>query len=155
MAPIDQLIRREIYKAIESLGGPPELLAATISGASKEVMYDAAVQLGADRYRLASIGSWGDTLTTRTCLGICATGTLHLGRSRRPRAHRHGDRAADRIASCLPPSAVGATPWTMRPCSPRCAATAPTTGYGRDASVRDHAFGVRVADTRYITIAIS
>src|SRR5258708_39720190 len=62
MAPIEEMIRSEIYKAAESLGGPPELLAATINGASKEEIYDAAEQLGADRYLLATIGSWGDTL---------------------------------------------------------------------------------------------
>jgi hypothetical protein len=35
MTDIEQRIRSEIYKAIESLGGPPERLAATINDASK------------------------------------------------------------------------------------------------------------------------
>ncbi len=61
MTDVEQFIRRELYKAIESLGGSPELVAATINGASKEEVYDAAQRLGADRYLLAAIGSWGDT----------------------------------------------------------------------------------------------
>lgn len=68
MTDIEQLIRREIYKALESLGGRPETLAATISGASKEEMSRAAESLGADRFLLAAIGSWGDTLTDAQAL---------------------------------------------------------------------------------------
>jgi hypothetical protein len=63
MTDIEQLIRSEIYKALESLGGPPELLAATINGASKAEIYDAAERLGADRYLLAAIGSYRQTLS--------------------------------------------------------------------------------------------
>jgi len=61
MIAIEQLIRRELYKALESLGGPPALLAATISGATKNEMSAAAERLGADRHLLAAIGSWGDS----------------------------------------------------------------------------------------------
>jgi hypothetical protein len=68
MTELEQLIRCELYKAVETLGAPPELLAATINGASKEEMYRAAERLGADRYLLAAIGSWGDTLTDEQVL---------------------------------------------------------------------------------------
>ena len=68
MTDIEQLIRSEIYKAVESLGGPPELLASTINGATKNEMYNAAEALGADRYLLAAIGSWDDTLADEEVL---------------------------------------------------------------------------------------
>lgn len=68
MTELEQIIRSELYKAVESLGGPPELLAATINGASKEEIYEAAERLGADRYLLAAIGSWGDTLADEEVL---------------------------------------------------------------------------------------
>ena len=68
MTPIKQLIRCELYKAVESLGGPPELLAATINGASKEQIYDAAARLGADSRLLATIAAWGDTLADEEVL---------------------------------------------------------------------------------------
>ena len=61
MTELEQLIRCELYKAVESLGGPPELLAA-INGATKDEIRSAAEQLNADRYLLATIGSWGDTM---------------------------------------------------------------------------------------------
>jgi hypothetical protein len=59
----DQLIRNELYKALESLGASSKVLAATINGATtKDEIYKTAERLGADRYLLATIGSWGDTL---------------------------------------------------------------------------------------------
>jgi hypothetical protein len=67
MTEIEQLIRGEIYKAIESLGGPPELLAA-INGASKEELYEAAERLGADRYLPAAIGTWAEPLSDELVL---------------------------------------------------------------------------------------
>ena len=41
MKPTKHLIRCEIYKAVESLSGPLELLAAPINGVSKDEMCDA------------------------------------------------------------------------------------------------------------------
>lgn len=61
MTEIEKAIRSEILTAIALLGGAPELL-ATLELAGKDEMYRAAERLGADRYLLASIGSWGDTL---------------------------------------------------------------------------------------------
>jgi hypothetical protein len=61
MTDLEREIRSEIAKAVARLGGSPEFV-ATIRGASKKKMYDAAEQLGADRYLLATIGSRGDTL---------------------------------------------------------------------------------------------
>ncbi len=61
MTKIEREIRSEIAKAVQHLGGSAELV-ATIEGKTKEEMYDAAEQLNADHYLLASIGLWGDTL---------------------------------------------------------------------------------------------
>jgi hypothetical protein len=36
--------------------------------------------LGADRYLLATIGTWAEPLTDEQCFRICAIGTLRLGR---------------------------------------------------------------------------
>jgi hypothetical protein len=59
----EQLIRNELYKALESLGAPPKVLAATINGAiTKDKIYKTAERLGADSYLLATIESWGDTI---------------------------------------------------------------------------------------------
>jgi hypothetical protein len=62
MTEVEREIRSEIAKAVRHLGGSPQLV-ATIEGKTKDEMYDAAESLGADRYLLATIGSWGDTLT--------------------------------------------------------------------------------------------
>jgi hypothetical protein len=59
---IEVLIRREILKAIEWLGGSPKLV-ASLRGASKRRLYDALELLGADRELLATVGSWLDTWT--------------------------------------------------------------------------------------------
>ena len=59
---IEILIRREILKAVEWLGGAPELL-ASLRGASKRRRYDALESLGADRELLGTVGSWLDTWT--------------------------------------------------------------------------------------------
>jgi hypothetical protein len=59
---IEILIRREILKAIEWLGGSPKLV-ASLRGASKRRLYDALELLGADRELLATVGSWLDTWT--------------------------------------------------------------------------------------------
>jgi hypothetical protein len=59
---IEILIRREIQKAIEWLGGSPKLL-ASLRGASKRQLYDALELRGADRELLATVGSWLDTWT--------------------------------------------------------------------------------------------
>jgi hypothetical protein len=56
--------RSEIAKAVRELGGSAELV-ATIEGKTKQQMYRAAEQLGADRYLLAAIGSGGKPWTTR------------------------------------------------------------------------------------------
>lgn len=61
MTETEREIRSEIAKAIQSLGASPELV-ATIEGKTKLQMYHAATRLGADRYLLAAIGSWGDTM---------------------------------------------------------------------------------------------
>jgi hypothetical protein len=55
MVNAEQLIRCEIYKTLERVGAPPEVLAASINGASKEAMYEAAERLGADRNLLGFI----------------------------------------------------------------------------------------------------
>ena len=60
MTETEREIRSEIAKAVRQLGASPELV-ATIEGKTKEEMYNAAERLGADRYLLATIGSWGDT----------------------------------------------------------------------------------------------
>lgn len=62
MVDLEQLIRCEVYRALEHLGAPPKVLAASINGASKEAMYAAAERLGADRYLLGFIGSWHDSM---------------------------------------------------------------------------------------------
>jgi hypothetical protein len=63
MTEIEQAIKAELRThTLERLGGEPELLAATINGASKDEIRAAAEQLNADRYLLATIGRWGDTL---------------------------------------------------------------------------------------------
>jgi hypothetical protein len=59
---IDILIRREILKAVQWLGGSPKLL-ASLRGASKRQLYDALELRGADRELLATVGSWLDTWT--------------------------------------------------------------------------------------------
>ena len=59
---IEILIRREILKAAEWLGGSRELL-ASLRGASKRQLYDALVPLNADRELLGTVGSWLDTWT--------------------------------------------------------------------------------------------
>lgn len=67
MTQLEHAIRLYILKAIELLGGSPAQLAA-LDGARKEALYDTAAQLGADRYLLAAIGSWGDTLSDQEAL---------------------------------------------------------------------------------------
>jgi hypothetical protein len=62
MTEIEKAIRFEICKAIESLGAPTKLLEA-VRGGTKEALYEAAERLGADRFLLGAIGSWGDTLS--------------------------------------------------------------------------------------------
>jgi len=64
---IEILIRREILKAIEWLGGSPEFL-ASLRGASKRRLYDALESLGAARELLATVGSWLDTWTDEQVL---------------------------------------------------------------------------------------
>lgn len=59
---IEILIRCEILKAVEWLGGPPKLV-ASLRGASKRRLYDALELLGADRELLVTVGSWLDTWT--------------------------------------------------------------------------------------------
>jgi hypothetical protein len=59
---IEILIRREILKAAEWLGGSPELL-ASLRGASKCQLYDALESLTADRELLATVGAWLETWT--------------------------------------------------------------------------------------------
>ena len=54
-------IRAEILEALQWLGASPDLL-ALLKGADKDRLYDAAEKLGADRYLLGDIGSWGDTM---------------------------------------------------------------------------------------------
>jgi hypothetical protein len=61
MTEVEREIRSEIAKAVRSLGGPARLV-ATIEGKTKDEMYRAAEQLGADRFLLAAIGSWRDTM---------------------------------------------------------------------------------------------
>jgi len=67
MTDIEREIRSEIAKAVRDLGGSPEIV-STIEGKTKAEMYDGAESLGADRYLLAAIGSWGDTLTDQQVL---------------------------------------------------------------------------------------
>jgi hypothetical protein len=64
---IDILIRREIAKAVEWLGGSPKLVAG-LRGASRRRMYDTLELLGADRELLATVGSWLDTGTDEEVL---------------------------------------------------------------------------------------
>jgi len=59
---IEILIRREILKVVEWLGGSPKLV-ASLRGARKRRLYDALELLGADRELLATVGSWLDTWT--------------------------------------------------------------------------------------------
>jgi hypothetical protein len=61
MTEIEREIRSEIAKAVRDLGGSPRLV-ATIEGKTKQQMYKAAERLGGDRYLLAAIGSWRDTM---------------------------------------------------------------------------------------------
>src|SRR6266478_9779002 len=61
MTELEREIRSEITRAVQQLGGSPELV-ATIEGKTKEETYDAAEQLNADRCLLETIGSWGDTM---------------------------------------------------------------------------------------------
>jgi hypothetical protein len=56
------LIRREILKAVEWLGGSPAVL-ARLRGADKRKLYEALEKLEADRELLAAVGSWLDTWT--------------------------------------------------------------------------------------------
>jgi len=59
MTEIEAAIRDEIAKALEWLGASPRSL-ARLNGADRFRLYDAAEQLGADRYLLAYIGSWAE-----------------------------------------------------------------------------------------------
>src|SRR6185437_15376397 len=61
-AMLDILIRCEILKAVEWLGGSPELLTG-LRGAPKRRLYDALESLSADRELLGAVGSWLDTWT--------------------------------------------------------------------------------------------
>ena len=67
MTEIERAIRYEICKAIGHLGGPRKLLEAIRSG-SKEALYETAELLGSDRELLATIRSWGDTLSDEQVL---------------------------------------------------------------------------------------
>lgn len=62
MTEIEKEIRYEICKALKHLGASMDVLAA-IRDSPKEQLYEEAERLGADAYFLASIGSWGDTLS--------------------------------------------------------------------------------------------
>jgi hypothetical protein len=64
---IEILIRREIVKAVEWLGGSPNLV-ASLRGASKRRVYDTLELLGADRELLGTVGSWLDTWTDEEVL---------------------------------------------------------------------------------------
>ena len=57
---IEILIRREIAKAIERLGGSPKLM-ASLRGASKRRLHGALELLGADHELLATVRSWHGT----------------------------------------------------------------------------------------------
>lgn len=59
---LEILIRCEILKAVEWLGGSPELL-TSLRGATKRRLYDALEALNADRELLGAVGSWLDTWT--------------------------------------------------------------------------------------------
>jgi hypothetical protein len=59
---LEILIRRAIPKALEWLGGGPELV-ANLRGATKRQLYDALASLNADRELLGTVGSWLDTWT--------------------------------------------------------------------------------------------
>jgi len=61
------LIRREILKALEWLGGSPDVL-ARLRGADKRKLYEALEKLGAERELLAAVGSWLDTWTDEQVL---------------------------------------------------------------------------------------
>ena len=61
MTDLERAIRLYITKAIELIGAAPDQLAA-LDGVGKDELYAAAERLGADRFLLAIIGSWGDTL---------------------------------------------------------------------------------------------
>jgi hypothetical protein len=69
MTELQREIRSEIAKAVRELGASAELV-ATIEGKTKDEMYDSAKQLGADRYLLATIGSWGDTIEDADVLSM-------------------------------------------------------------------------------------
>jgi len=64
---IDILIRREIAKAVERLGGSPKLT-ASLRGAPRRRLYDALELLGAERELLITVGSWLDTWTDEEVL---------------------------------------------------------------------------------------
>ena len=60
----------EMHEALASLGADPELL-ASIDAAEKlqpRALYRIAERLGGDRWLLAAIGSYGDTLSDRAVL---------------------------------------------------------------------------------------
>jgi hypothetical protein len=63
MTDIEKAIRTEICKALENLGGPPKMLAAVGRRAQ-----GGDVRRGGDRQLLATIRSWGDTLTDEQVL---------------------------------------------------------------------------------------
>ena len=64
---IEVLIRREIAKAIERLGGSPKLV-ASLRGASRRRLHGALELLGADRELLATVRSWQDGGTDENVL---------------------------------------------------------------------------------------
>jgi hypothetical protein len=53
---VERICEAKSPRPIEHLGGSPELL-ATFRASTRKEMYDAAEQLKADRYLLATIGS--------------------------------------------------------------------------------------------------
>ena len=69
---IEVLIRREIAKAIERLGGSPKLV-ASLRGASKRRLHGTLELLGADRELLATVRSWRDTSTDEAVLAALRT----------------------------------------------------------------------------------
>jgi len=66
----EQAIKDEMRKALASLGASPKLL-ASVDAAEKlhpRALYRAAERLGADRWLLAAIGSFRDTLSDQAVL---------------------------------------------------------------------------------------
>ena len=66
---LDILIRCEILKAAEWLGGAPTLL-TRLRGAPKRRLYDALESLGAGRELLRAVGAWLDTWTDDEVLAV-------------------------------------------------------------------------------------